>query len=328
MSRRILVVGKRGAIVHIHEHMVDGFGDAGCEVRAFAVNGSDWRHHLQLKSLQLASKGLATRTLANQFGRMLERFRPHLVFFIFPFYYPPRELFAIAHACQPRPLLAGWVGDRFKPADIAVARQLDRIYYSDSQFLAEAGQWGFPDNGQYLPLAVNPRQFKPLDLARRPEMVFVANITEHREAVVRSIDKPIVVWGRHWDRLRDTHHEIHSRRLPQSRLPAIYASHRAVLNVRNEMNVLSGINQRTFEPLACKTPVLNDAMPDLERCFEPGREVLVYRDQDELNAQHDRLLADERHARAIGEAGWKRVMAEHTYRHRAEAILADLGLSG
>ena len=327
MTQRILVVGKQGAIVHLLENMVAGFSDAGCEVQGFAVNGADWRQRLILKSLHLAGNRLAADRLVRQFGQIVERLRPQLVFFIFPYYYPPYELFAVARASRHAPLLAGWVGDRFKPEDIAVARHLDRVYYTDSEFIEEARQWGFPDHNRYLPLAADQRHFHALDLPRRPEMVFVANITGHREAVVASIRKPIVVWGRHWDRMQGTPHEIHPRRLPQSRLPGIYASHRAVLNVRNECNVLAGINQRTFEPLACKTPVLNDAMPDLERCFEPGREILVYRDQDELNAQYERLLADERLARTIGEAGWKRVMAEHTYGHRARTILDDLGLA-
>jgi spore maturation protein CgeB len=62
-----------------------------------------------------------------------------------------------------------------------------------------------------------------------------------------------------------------------------------VLNVRNEANVEHGLNQRSFEPLACGAVVLNDDLADLPLCFEPGREILVYRDAEELNALMARL---------------------------------------
>lgn len=75
------------------------------------------------------------------------------------------------------------------------------------------------------------------------------------------------------------------------------------LNVRNEFHVIGGLNQRTFEPMASGTPVLNDDMADLERCFEPGKEILVYRNLDELRHWHDRLTGDPAFAASIGEAG-------------------------
>jgi len=100
----------------------------------------------------------------------------------------------------------------------------------------------------------------------------------------------------------------------------LYASHLAALNVRNELNVLTGLNQRNFDPGLFGTAVVSDDQPDLGLCFEVGREVLSYRSVEELDAIYDRLLRNPKEARAIGEAGRRRVLGEHTYGHRIEAL--------
>ena len=66
--------------------------------------------------------------------------------------------------------------------------------------------------------------------------------------------------------------------------------------------------------------VVADNQDDLPLCFEPGHEVLVYRDVDELNDLYVRLRREPERAAAVGEAGRRRVLAEHTYGHRLTAL--------
>jgi len=66
--------------------------------------------------------------------------------------------------------------------------------------------------------------------------------------------------------------------------------------------------------------VLTDDQPDLARCFDLGREVLVYRDADELNDIHARLQREPGYAAAIGDRGRRRLLAEHTYAHRLDTL--------
>jgi spore maturation protein CgeB len=69
---------------------------------------------------------------------------------------------------------------------------------------------------------------------------------------------------------------------------------------------------------------VTDAWEGIELFLEPEREVLVASSGEEVAAHLDRL--DESTARAIGERARRRVLAEHTYAHRARevsAILAD-----
>ena len=109
-------------------------------------------------------------------------------------------------------------------------------------------------------------------------------------------------------------------------LATIYASHLGALNIRHEHNVINGLNQRHFAPYIVGTPVNADAQGDIEQCFDPGHEILVYRDAAELSAIQTMLRANPTKARDVGEAGHKRVMAQHTYAHRIETVAALAGV--
>lgn len=324
-SRKILVVGKRGNITHWMENIEAAFRAAGHETRSFSELGDGLIAYAHVKLYRTFAKRRVGEVLAPKFLKTVRDFGPDLIFFVNAWRLPV-ELYQAAASLPRRPVLAGWVGDRFTETHKPILDSLDRVYHTDSAFLTEAKRMGFRDNGLFLPLAVNVPQFSPMHLPRANAMVFVANRTAHRESVVREITKPVVIYGRHWERMSGTPHDIHARRVAMADLPELYNRYRAVLNVRNEVNVLEGLNQRSFEPAACATPVVNDAMPDLERCFEPGREILVYRNADELNAIYGRLSEDETFAASIGEAAYRRVLAEHTYQHRIETIMSDLKL--
>ena len=70
--------------------------------------------------------------------------------------------------------------------------------------------------------------------------------------------------------------------------------------------------------------MITDAFVGVETFFEPGRELLVAKDGEEL-ADHVQSLTDQR-AKAIGAAALKRVLADHTYDQRA--VLLEQVLDG
>lgn len=322
------MVGKRRSIVNWMEYCAEGFRQIGVPVKTFCTNGCTSWQHWQLKIAQWRGQSILPLQL-QWLEQSVQSFQPSLVLFIGA-YTLPIAFFEQLKALPRSPLMAGWIGDRFQPQAIVIAQLLHRVYYTDSQFLDEAKNFQFPEHGRFFPLAVNPKCFFPNPaLSKEARMVFIANPTPHRMEIVAQIDHPITLHGRHWNRIRTdkVQHEIHAKRLPIDQLPKQYCRYQTVLNIRNENNVLSGLSQRSFEPLACGTPVLHDAMPDLPRCFEPNHEVLVYHHMDELNEQYRRLRADITYAKTVGEAGRKRVLAEHTYAHRAQAILSDLQLT-
>jgi spore maturation protein CgeB len=99
---------------------------------------------------------------------------------------------------------------------------------------------------------------------------------------------------------------------------------RAVLNISRESMARYGFSPatRVFEAAGAAACLITDAWEGLDTFFAPGEEVLVAHDGDEV-AQHVRAL-DAARARAIGQAAYRHVLAEHTYAHRAAQLDAVL----
>ncbi|HUP28293.1 MAG TPA: glycosyltransferase [Chloroflexia bacterium] len=93
-----------------------------------------------------------------------------------------------------------------------------------------------------------------------------------------------------------------------------------VLNVSRESMARYGFSPatRVFEAAGAGACLITDYWEGIELFLEPGSEVLVARD----GAEVAELLADltESRAAAIGRAAFKRVLAEHTYAHRAAEL--------
>jgi spore maturation protein CgeB len=101
---------------------------------------------------------------------------------------------------------------------------------------------------------------------------------------------------------------------------AFNATPTAVLNVSRESMARYGFSPatRVFEAAGAAACLITDAWEGIELFLEPGSEVLVARDGDEVAAQLEQL--DVVTARAIGEAAYRRVLAQHTYAHRAAQL--------
>jgi spore maturation protein CgeB len=156
------------------------------------------------------------------------------------------------------------------------------------------------------------------------------------------------------ERLRAAGHEVEcwgygwpAGRLGHDEMVRVFSSSRVNLNLSNSSdptpNTLRGrvgkllgrgpkeprpaqIKGRNFEVPGCGGFILTERVPHLERYFEPDREVGVFDDEDDLIVQVGRWLEDEAGRVAAAEAGYRRVLAEHTYDHRfAEIFAAALG---
>jgi spore maturation protein CgeB len=98
----------------------------------------------------------------------------------------------------------------------------------------------------------------------------------------------------------------------------------AVLNIARDSMADIGFSPatRVFEAAGAAACLITDAWEGIDLFLEPGEEVLVARDGQDV-ADHVRELTPER-ARAIGEAALRRVLAEHTYAHRGAEVDALL----
>ncbi|HWQ56562.1 MAG TPA: glycosyltransferase [Bryobacteraceae bacterium] len=106
---------------------------------------------------------------------------------------------------------------------------------------------------------------------------------------------------------------------------AFNASTRAVLNVSRESMARYGFSPatRVFEAAGAGACIITDAWEGIGLFLEPDSEVLVARDGQEV-AQHAARLTESQ-GRTIGRRGRRRILAEHTYAHRAEQVEKLLG---
>jgi spore maturation protein CgeB len=99
---------------------------------------------------------------------------------------------------------------------------------------------------------------------------------------------------------------------------AFNCSSRAVLNVNRASMARYGFSPptRIFEAAGAAPCVITDAWQGIELFLEPDEEVFVARDGAEVATIVSSLT--ERRAHEVGAAAQRRILAQHTYRHRAE----------
>jgi spore maturation protein CgeB len=99
---------------------------------------------------------------------------------------------------------------------------------------------------------------------------------------------------------------------------------RAVLNVSRDSMASNGWSPatRVFEAAGAAACLITDAWQGIDLFLEPEKEVLVAKDGAEVAALVDSL--DPHRAKVIGQAALKRVLAEHTYAHRARQVVQIL----
>jgi spore maturation protein CgeB len=99
---------------------------------------------------------------------------------------------------------------------------------------------------------------------------------------------------------------------------------RVILNINRASMAHYGFSPptRIFEAAGAGACLMTDAWEGIELFLEPGSEIIVVHDGHEV-AEQLRALDAER-AYAIGAAARRRIMSEHTYRHRAKQLAALL----
>jgi len=86
------------------------------------------------------------------------------------------------------------------------------------------------------------------------------------------------------------------------------------------------VSNRVFDALACGTPVITDFLPEVRELF--GDAVAMYQDSAELRLLVESMLAEPIAARQRAAAGRQKVLAAHTFDHRAKRFLEALARNG
>jgi spore maturation protein CgeB len=101
---------------------------------------------------------------------------------------------------------------------------------------------------------------------------------------------------------------------------AFNCSPRAVININRNSMAQTGFSPptRVFEAAGAAACLICDAWEGIEEFLEPGAEVLSVRSGEELVELLPALTAER--ARGIGIAARRRILAQHTYAHRANLL--------
>ncbi|MFZ0490370.1 MAG: glycosyltransferase [Salegentibacter sp.] len=94
----------------------------------------------------------------------------------------------------------------------------------------------------------------------------------------------------------------------------------AVLNISRDSMARYGFSPatRVFEAAGSAACIITDYWKGIETFFEPDKEIIVAKDGAEVEKILSELTAEK--AKEIGKAAYKKVLAEHTYQHRAELL--------
>jgi spore maturation protein CgeB len=177
-----------------------------------------------------------------------------------------------------------------------------------------------------LPQAADPGRFAPGATGPHHELLFVANSRRVGRHLVRDLlptEHELAVYGQRWDRhgLDPRYHA--GAHVPYEDLPGYYASADIVLNDHwTDMRREGMLSNRLFDASAAGAFVISDEIEGLEETFDGG--VVAYRDPADLRRLIDRFL-DDPEARAEHAARARaRVLAAHTFDHRASTLLAAI----
>ena len=85
-------------------------------------------------------------------------------------------------------------------------------------------------------------------------------------------------------------------------------------------NISNDINYRTFETTGCRTLLVTNYTPGLEKLFDLDSEIVTYRNIQELDEKIDYYLKNETERIKVETAGYQKSVNNHTYFHRSQTL--------
>lgn len=183
--------------------------------------------------------------------------------------------------------------------------------------------------------ALDPTTHHPVahDPRFAADLSFLGNRLPDREARVEHFflepaaalsDRTFLIGGNGWESKAMPPNVRHLGHVFTHEHNAFNCTPLAVLNIARDSMADIGFSPatRVFEAAGAAACLITDAWEGIELFLAPDREVLVARDGQDV-AEHLRTLTPKR-ARLIGEAALQRILKEHTYAHRGEAVDALL----
>jgi spore maturation protein CgeB len=256
-----------------------------------------------------------------------------------------RVLEAVMQRARPEALLIWWDVDA--PATLAMLREhpdhplhdwlpdLDMVLsYGGGQPVIDAYRALGARHCEPVYNALDPEIHHPVapDPRFSASLAFLANRLPDREARVtefffapagRLPEDRFLLGGSGWDSAQVPPNVAVLGHVGTAQHNAFNCTPRMVLNVARDSMASNGFSPatRVFEAAGAAACIITDDWAGIEMFLQPGQEILVARDGRDVE---DFLRTQALNPRLIGAAAQRRVLAEHTYVHRARQVDAIL----
>jgi spore maturation protein CgeB len=185
---------------------------------------------------------------------------------------------------------------------------------------------------QVVHYAADPALFAPLQLEQDLDVFFYGHGAEYREAWVEAMltkpssALPEAVFAVRGSGLGDVGRAKFLPYLSFSKLREYCCRSRINLLITRQAHasVYASSNARPFELAALGCAMVSNPYLGVEQWFEPGHEILIVGSAQEAIETYRRLLRDQGTRRELGLRARRRLLAQHTYLHRADELVAFL----
>jgi hypothetical protein len=190
------------------------------------------------------------------------------------------------------------------------ARFFDAVFIAQKDYLERFRRAVGHDQVYWLPLAAAPDVHYQHDLPRIYDVGFVGNVAWAHRKTARA------------RRLRRIAERFRTNDFYRAYTPdqvgQVYSQSRIVFNC----SIAGDVTMRVFEGTACGALVLTDSVANgLDELFDIGREMVVYRDDQDMLEKIAHYLAHDEERESIAQAGQRRTLQEHTYPHRMQRLV-------
>lgn len=324
---KILIVGNVDGWMAVHLRQLGaGFEAAGCKVRL--VDYNSMRHPWQVFS----GSGKLFESRQRILEKTVRSFQPGAILFIVA---KPIFDFARIRSCSSaRIVLYDYDGPNWSLLkDPRHLNGIDLLLTVSRRIERDLKNAPFPV--LYLPHGTDCSYYSPGPRKIRfsAPVSYIGRATPRRADFCRSIaDKELALYGRRWLKLPECRDPVlrkcirsHSDIIGEN-VVHIYRSSGIMINILQEnlAQQKTIMSLQVFAIPATAACLITEDVEELGESFEIGRELLAFRTKDEMVELLSRSLADPEWAGKIGEAGRRRCLAEHTHKHRAERILAQI----
>jgi hypothetical protein len=325
---KIYVISKKN-FLHWDDHIVDALNVLGHDVKQFQVNkrstGIQFTRGL-LKGILGKEKGnkISNQMIIKSLKNEIESFNPDLIFIPY-FSFVPIEFYSMIRELKVKPKVFAWDGDggccigHYEETNSII----DILFETDKDYVKE-NKLNFKEM-IHLPFCANTNKYKDLGLERENKTYFCGDLGIGRDEIFSNLTKfNLVIKGKNWHKLskKGENFEITYNNIGIDEQIKDYNKYKAVINKHQAVNHISALNMRTFEVPATKTLLLNDYRDGIEDLFDMEKEILVYRNIDELITILEKLKRNPKEFDSVISNGYKRVLAEHTYIHRMKEVLS------